>query len=159
MLATIPDVSLVEEQALEQLLKLMSLKHPCIEDIVIGCRRTHEDYLLAVQIKEAWEQEGGFNREGGTVLDIVCWNDESSSFNKYCQRIMRHHPDAFVVVGITQGFKEINRRLHRFSELTAEKTYVLGDCDETLDSLFSDQLSGVNQFGETWKLSCLQSIT
>ncbi|UTH13454.1 hypothetical protein [Macrococcus equipercicus] len=158
MALTLSDVSLIEK-ALDQLVKLMSLKHPCIEDIVIGCQRKPEDYAVALSIKEAWEQRGGFNSEGGTVLDIVCWNEQSSSFNKYCSRIARHHPDAFVVVGMTAGFKEINRRLHKCSELTAEQTYVLGNRDGSLDSLFFHQLTGVSWTGEAWRMSQLQTIT
>ncbi len=148
-------VSLVEEKAVEQLIELMRLTHPCIEDIVIGCPKTDEGYMMAMKIKEAWEQLGGFTGEGGTVLDIVCWNDQSSSFNKYSNRIIKHYPDAFVAVGTTIGFKEINKRLHRFSELTAEKIYILGDYSETLNSLFCERLTGVSWSGRPWKISRL----
>lgn len=111
------------------LIMLMRKARPVIHDIVIGCCRNNQDLNQAYQFKLLWEMYGGFEGNGGTVLSIVSWNPQSSSFNKYVNRIAKHSPDAFVAFGESKGFEQVMRRLHRFTEVKAHKTYVLSSLE------------------------------
>lgn len=108
-----------------ELIHLMRKERPVIHDIVIGCSRNNQDLSQAYQFKLLWEMYGGFDGNGGTVLAIVSWNPYSSSFNKYVNRIAQHVPDAFVALGESRGFEQIMRRMHRFTEIKADRTFVL----------------------------------
>lgn len=112
------------EQEMLQLIRLMRNERPVIHDIVIGCSRSNPNLIKAYQFKLLWELYGGFTGTGGTVLAIVSWNPYSSSFNKYVKRISKHMPDGFVAIGETRGFEQIMRRLHRFTEVKANRTFV-----------------------------------
>ncbi|MCU7557852.1 hypothetical protein ROU88_09045 [Macrococcus capreoli] len=113
------------DEEMMALIQLMSNERPVIHDIVIGCSRNNQALQQAYQFKVLWETYGGFDGSGGTVLAIVSWNPNSSSFNKYVNRIAQHLPDAFVALGETHGFEQIMRRLHRFTEIKANRTFVL----------------------------------
>ncbi|WP_414050555.1 hypothetical protein [Macrococcus animalis] len=113
------------EQEMMQLIRLMRKERPVIHDIVIGCSRNNQDLNKAYQFKVLWETNGGFDGNGGTVLAIVSWNPYASSFNKYVNRIAKHVPDGFVALGESRGFEQIMRRLHRFTDIKANRTFVL----------------------------------
>lgn len=117
------------EQEMLQLIQLMRKQRPVIHDIVIGCSRNNLDLIKAYQFKFLWEQFGGLGGTGGTVLAIVSWNPHSSSFNKYVKRIARHIPDGFVAIGETGGFEQIMRRLHRFTDVKADRTFVFSSLE------------------------------
>lgn len=117
------------EQEIMQLIQLMRKERPVIHDIVIGCSRNNADLNKAYQFKILWEQYGGFEGIGGTVLAIVSWNPASSSFNKYVNRIDRHVPDGFVALGDARSFEQIMRRLHRATDIKAHRTFVLSSLE------------------------------
>lgn len=117
------------EQEMLQLIQLMRKERPVIQDIVIGCSRNNQDLNNAYQFKLLWEMYGGFDGKGGTVLAIVSWNPFSSSFNKYVNRISKHVPDGFVALGESRGFEQIMRRLHRFTDIKAHRTFVLSSLE------------------------------
>ncbi|MCE4957434.1 hypothetical protein [Macrococcoides caseolyticum] len=119
------DFEMYDEHEMIALIHLMRQARPVIHDIVIGCSRCNHDLNKAYLFKTLWETYGGYDGAGGTVLAIVSWNPYSSSFNKYVTRITQQMPDGFVALGETKGFEQVMRRLHRFTEIKANRTFVL----------------------------------
>lgn len=113
------------ESEMLTLIALMKQNKPAIHDIVIGCSRHDAHIHEAYQFKTLWEAYGGPFGDGGQVLAVVDWNERAKSFNKYIRRINRHHPDAFVALGATEGFEQMMRRLHRLTDIKAHRTYVM----------------------------------
>lgn len=130
------------EDELIAILESIEYDQPFLKSITIGTSNESEMVNAAFHLKAIIEYMWFERKNSDVYVNVIIWKNDVASSKKYVEKFMKYAPDAWIILGSHIGFCNLLKRLYRFENWDASRTY----CSNALLSPVMFQIVGKKYF-------------